>query len=133
MAEEQKSDTLISKPPAPEHPIQCDNYIDGEFLPPSAQCYLDVRSPHDSTIIGKVAMSNKEDINKAVKAAKNAFEKWSKWTVKERVKPLLKLRQILEEKEDELAALIMLEHGKNRTEALGSIRKGNETVQYACG
>ena len=58
------------------------------------------------------------------------FEKWSKWTVKERVKPLLKLRQILEEKEDELAELIMLEHGKNRVEALGSIRKGNETVQY---
>ena len=91
---------------------------------------MDVTSPHDGSVIGKVAMSNKKDVDAAVKAAQAAFEKWSKWTVKERVKPLLKLRQILEEKEDELAELIMLEHGKNRVEALGSIRKGNETVQY---
>ena len=91
---------------------------------------MDVHSPHDGSLIGKVPMSTKKDVDTAVKAAQDAFAKWSKWTVKERVKPLLKLRQILEEKEDELAELIMLEHGKNRIEALGSIRKGNETVEY---
>ena len=91
---------------------------------------MDVHSPHDGSLIGKVALSVKNDVDAAVKASQDAFEKWSKWTVKERVKPLLKLRQILEEKEDELAELIMLEHGKNRIEALGSIRKGNETVEY---
>ncbi len=101
-----------------------------QFVPPAAHYYLDVSTPHDNSIIGKVAMSTKKDVDIAVKAAQDAFDKWSKWTVKERVKPLLKLRQILQEKEDELAELIMLEHGKNRAEALGSIRKGNETVQY---
>eukprot|EP01083_Nonionella_stella_P238600 835998_1 len=118
MAEEKKSE-IIAKPKKPNNAIQCDNYINGEFIPPSAQYYFDVTSPHDNSVIGKVAISNKKDVEIAVKAAVNAYEKWSKWTVKERVKPLLKLRQILEEKENELVELIMLEHGKNRTEALG--------------
>ena len=99
-------------------------------MKPAVDYYLPVLSPHDNTQIGMVAMSAQNDVDKAVKCSVDAFKKWSKYTVKERVKPLLKLRQILEEKEDELAELIMLEHGKNRTEALGSIRKGNETVQY---
>ena len=63
-------------------------------------------------------MSTAPDINNAVIAAKAAYEKWKRYTVKERVKFILKLRQIIEENEDELAELIMLEHGKNRVEGI---------------
>eukprot|EP01084_Bolivina_argentea_P235194 395834_1 len=130
--EEKKADDFIEMPKQPDNPIICDNYINGEFVAPLAQYYMEVKSPHNGKVIGKVGMSSKEDVEKAVKASHDAYLKWKKWTVKERIKPLLKLRMILQEKEDELAELIMLEHGKNRSEALGSIRKGNETVQYAC-
>jgi len=133
MAHEEKTEDVAATVKHLESPMKCDNYIDGKFVPPAAQYYLDVNSPHDGTIIGKVAMSAAADVDRAVKSAKIAYEKWRKYTVKERVKFILKLRQLIEENEDELAELIMLEHGKNRAEALGSIRKGNETVQYACG
>jgi len=133
MAQEEKTEDVLPKPNRPDVLMTCDNYIDGEYHPPVSQYYLDVMSPHDGTKIGKVAMSTAPDVDSAVKAAKAAYEKWRKYTVKERVKYILRLRQIIEENEDELAELIMLEHGKNRVEALGSIRKGNETVQYACG
>merc|ERR1740123_832826 len=133
MAQDEKTEDLIAKPRRPDNAMICDNYIDGQYVPPTAQCYIDVKSPHAGTTIGKVAMSTAPDINAAVNAAQAAYDKWRKYTVKERVKFILTLRQIIEENEDELAELIMLEHGKNRAEALGSIRKGNETVQYACG
>merc|ERR1740123_277540 len=133
MSQDEKTEDLIAKPRRPDNAMICDNYIDGQYVPPSAHCYIDVKSPHDGTTIGKVAMSTAPDINAAVNAAQSAYGKWRKYTVKERVRFILKLRQIIEENEDELAELIMLEHGKNRVEALGSIRKGNETVQYACG
>ena len=114
--EEKKEDLVIAKPNRPDAVMQCDNYINGKFVRPATKYYLDVTSPHDGTTIGKVAMSTAPDIESAVKCAKDAYEKWKKYTVKERVKFILKLRQIIEENEDELAELIMLEHGKNRVE-----------------
>jgi len=110
-----------------------DNYINGAYKAPSSGQYMDVICPNNGKVCGRVGISNTKDVNEAVECAHAAFEKWSKWTVKERVKPLLKFYAIMAEREQELAELIMLEHGKNLVEALGSVRKGNETVEFACG
>jgi len=112
---------------------QIDNYINGEYVPASSGQFLDVISPSDGKVCGKVGISSKNDVAQAVKCAQAAFDKWSKWTVKERVKPLLRFYALMEQHEEELSKLIMLEHGKNFVEALGSVRKGNETVEFACG
>ena len=55
MAEEKQSESIIiAKPNKPQHPIQCHNYINGEFVPPHAKAYLDVFSPHD---VSKVSVN----------------------------------------------------------------------------
>lgn len=108
------------------------NYIGGKFVPPSTDKYLDLRSPHDGEIIGKVALSNATDIDAAVKVGQAAFLKWSALTVKARAGVLLKLHALIRDNADELADMIVKEHGKTKSEALASVAKGNETVEYAC-
>eukprot|EP01006_Ploeotia_vitrea_P054859 TRINITY_DN67928_c5_g13_i1.p1 TRINITY_DN67928_c5_g13~~TRINITY_DN67928_c5_g13_i1.p1 ORF type:complete len:535 (-),score=320.45 TRINITY_DN67928_c5_g13_i1:136-1740(-) len=109
------------------------NFINGKFATPASGEYMPVESPGNGKLIGQVCVSNAADVDAAVAAAKAAFPAWSGQTVKTRVKCLRKFHLLMEEHEDELADLIVLEHGKNKAEALGDVRKGNETVEWALG
>jgi len=109
-----------------------DNYFNGAFHPPSTGEYLDVINPADDSILAKVAISNETDVNKVVDAASNALEHWSSMTIKARAAIMLKFHALMRENAQELAELIVAENGKNITEALADVAKGNETVEYAC-
>jgi malonate-semialdehyde dehydrogenase (acetylating)/methylmalonate-semialdehyde dehydrogenase len=117
----------------------CDNYINGEYIPSSTNEYLDVLNPANSKTIGKVTISNTNDVNHAVQIAKNAFHDessgcgWSKkYTIKQRAACMMKLHSLIEKNSLILAKLIVLENGKNITEALADVAKGNETIEWAC-
>ncbi|KAJ3278332.1 hypothetical protein HK104_002430 [Borealophlyctis nickersoniae] len=97
----------------------------------NASDFLPVTSPHNGEIIAYVPVSNKRDVDLAVASSKKAFESWSARTVKDRVQILMRFHHLVNEHKDELASLIVLEHGKNRAEALAEIAKGLETVEYA--
>ena len=109
-----------------------DNYINGTFVPPITNAYLPVTSPTTSTTVGSVALSSKSDVNAAVSAASAAFPSWSALTIKSRAAVMLKFHGLLRDHATELAELIVRENGKNMTEALADVAKGNETVEYAC-
>lgn len=109
-----------------------DNYIAGDICPPITKDYLPIINPSTSLQIGQVALSSSQDVNTAVSAAQNAFESWSSLTVKARAAYMLKFHALVREHANELARLIVLENGKNITEALADVAKGNETVEYAC-
>ena len=78
------------------------------------------------------AMSDGQDVKKAVASASVAFESWSNLTIKTRAGIMMKFHSLVQKHADELAKLIVLENGKNYTEALADVAKGNETVEYAC-
>lgn len=82
--------------------------------------------------IAQVAVSNKADVDKAVSAAAKAFSGWSRLTIKTRATMMLKLHALIRNNAQELAELIVKENGKNITEALADVAKGNETVEWAC-
>ena len=109
-----------------------DNYIGGQIVPPSSNQYLDVINPSTSTVIGKVALSTSSDVDSAVSAASAAFDSWSATTAKARAALMLEFHALVRSNAEELARLIVLENGKNMTEALADVAKGNETVEYAC-
>ena len=98
------------------------NYINGEVVPPSTNEYLDIINPSDSTILGKVAISNSTDVNAAVIAANDAFSKWSNMTVKSRAALMLKFHALVRKNATELGKLIVLENGKNMTGKSGLFR-----------
>ena len=131
--EKKDSDSTVGGAPSPSaSPVIVDNYINGTFVAPTTNSYLPVESPSTSTIIGRVALSDKSDVDAAVSAASQAFPSWSALTIKSRAAIMLKFHALIRENAQELAELIVKENGKNLTEALADVAKGNETVEYAC-
>jgi len=87
--------------------------------------------PRDGLQTGKVALSEREDLDAAVEAAKKVWPAWKNLTYKARSQYIFKLRQAIMDAQDELAEIIMSEHGKTKTESMGDIQKGNETCEWA--
>jgi malonate-semialdehyde dehydrogenase (acetylating)/methylmalonate-semialdehyde dehydrogenase len=112
--------------------VQIDNYIGGKFVPPATGVYQPVHNPADSSTIGMVALSTGPDVAAAVAAAEQALPAWSNLTIKARAAIMLRFHALVREHSVELAELIVQENGKNITEALADVAKGNETVEYAC-
>ena len=115
-----------------ESVVLIDNYINGAFVAPSTNEYLPVTNPATGAQIASVALSNADDVNTAVASAKAAFPAWSSLTIKARAAIMLKFHALVRQHSQELAQLIVAENGKNITEALADVAKGNETVEYAC-
>lgn len=108
------------------------NLIDGEWTPPSTDGQ-DVVNPATGEILAKVGFSSTSDIDAAVNAGQSAFEEWRSTDIETRIQPMFQLKNLLEEHQDELAELIVAEHGKTLAEASGELRRGIENVEVACG
>ncbi len=89
------------------------NYINGKWI--SAKKSINIICPSDNKIIAKVQDSSKEDVDKAVQAARKAFDSgiWSEKTPSERSLILLKLADLIEKNIDYLAKLEALNQGKS--------------------
>ncbi|MCX6277300.1 MAG: CoA-acylating methylmalonate-semialdehyde dehydrogenase [Bacteroidetes bacterium] len=108
------------------------NYFGGKFFPGTTKKYLDVISPLDGSLLSKVPLSSKEDLNHAVEAARAAFLKWSKTSIKERVQVFYRYKALLEKHTLELALLIQEENGKTLDEARAEVEKSVELTEFAC-
>src|SRR3984885_7228906 len=112
---------------------QIPNYIAGEWKKSGAGEWQPVKNPATQEILGDVALSNAEDVNAAVEAAAAAFPEWRRTPPEDRIQPLFKLKQILEDNLDELARITTQENGKTFGEAKGELRRAIENVEVACG
>ncbi|HEV7667422.1 MAG TPA: aldehyde dehydrogenase family protein [Thermoanaerobaculia bacterium] len=88
-------------------------------------------SPIDSSLIlGRFALAGQEDVDTAMRAAKAAFPAWRATPPSERIRLVRRVGEILERRVYEIAAVLALEVGKNRMEALG---EAQETVDFFLG
>ncbi|KAI8850683.1 Aldehyde/histidinol dehydrogenase [Chytridium lagenaria] len=112
-------------------PRLLENYIDNAHVASRAgdTSVLNDTSKHIPSLL--TALSTKADVDQAVASALKAFEGWSNRTIKDRIQVILRFHALVVKHQDELADLIVLEHGKTKTEALADVAKGNETVEYA--
>ena len=78
-------------------------------------------------------LSGARDVDQAVAAAHAAFAKWRETPPVVRARYLFKLKVLLEQNFDETAATVTRENGKTLDEAKGSLRRGIENVEHACG
>ncbi len=110
---------------------QVKNYINGDFVSGNHTKTLDVISPLDGTLLSKVPLSAKEDLDAAVKAAEAAFPAWSKKPIKERVQVFFRYKYLLEQHLKELAELCSEENGKTYAESVAEIEKSIELTEFA--
>ncbi|WP_231186371.1 CoA-acylating methylmalonate-semialdehyde dehydrogenase [Haladaptatus sp. DYF46] len=119
-----------------ETPIDIDsvqNYIDGEWRAPNGTDGQDIVNPATEETIAHTDFSASSDVDEAVAAGYDAFEGWREVPVEQRIQPLFRLKQLLEDHQDEIAKLLVKEHGKTFQEAKGELRRGIENVEVACG
>jgi len=110
-----------------------EHWINGTHQPSSSNRYGDVYNPATGQVIAKLPMGNSDDLDKAVNAAELAFKSWSKTSITRRSQVLFKYKELLELNREELTRLITLEHGKVLSDAAGSLQRGIEVVDFACG
>ncbi|MFJ4079031.1 aldehyde dehydrogenase family protein [Streptomyces iakyrus] len=87
-------------------------FIDGEFVEAADGKVFKTVSPSTEEVLSEVARAGSEDVDRAVKAARRAFEKWSALPGAERAKYLFRIARIIQERSRELAVLETLDNGK---------------------
>ena len=108
------------------------NYINGSIKANSKK-YIDVYDPSNGEVIAKVVMSNQEDFTDAVNSSIKSQVDWQNTTPLKRSRVISKYKNLLEENIDVLAKLVSIEHGKTLDDARGSVIRGLEVVEFACG
>ena len=109
------------------------NFIGGRWVPSHATEFFDVYNPARGEVIAKTPLSTARDVDAAVEAAKKAFPAWRDTPADVRARVLFKFKQQLEDHFEELARIVTTEHGKTLDESRGSVRRGIECVEVACG
>ena len=106
-------------------------YVNGEARTDGPT--FDVVSPNDAGLrLGTFHEATGRDVDDAVAAAKAAFPTWSRTPWQERVALLRRAADLISERSNELAALMSMEVGKNRLEALGDVEESADLIRYYC-
>jgi 1-pyrroline-5-carboxylate dehydrogenase len=94
---------------------------------------FEVRAPADrDLVLGRFQKGTKRDLDDAVAAAKAAYPAWSATPYQERVRIMRRAAELVRERKFRLAALLILEAGKNRLEAIGEVEEGADLIdEYA--
>ncbi|WP_416841438.1 CoA-acylating methylmalonate-semialdehyde dehydrogenase [Haloferax sp. DFSO52] len=109
------------------------NYVNGEWRPSDSEDGQDVINPATGETLAYVPFSTESEIDDAIAAANTAFQTWRSTPVEARIQPLFRFKMLLEEHQDDLARILVQEHGKTLAEATGELRRGIENVEVACG
>ena len=109
------------------------NFVGGEWLSPTPSTWQELTNPATGEPLGRVPMCGTTEVSEAVRAAREAFPKWRETPVVQRARVLFKFKALLDAHFDEIARIVTQENGKTIDEARGSLRRGIENVEHACG
>jgi len=110
-----------------------EHFIDGKIVSGSSNRKGKVFNPATGIQESEVSLASKSDLDLAVEKAKKAYETWSVKPPLQRARIIFKFKEVIEKNFDELAKLIVSEHGKVFEDARGSLTRGLEVVEFACG
>jgi malonate-semialdehyde dehydrogenase (acetylating) / methylmalonate-semialdehyde dehydrogenase len=114
-------------------PKKLQNFVNGEAAASRTERWGEVFDPANGSVSSLVPMSTAEDVDVAVAAAKAAFSGWAATPPVRRARVLFRFKALLDQHLGELAELLTSEHGKVIDDARGSVTRGLEVVEFACG
>jgi len=107
-------------------------WIDGKAVVPAGR-FGEVYNPATGLVTRKVVFSDQNLVDAAVKSAAAAFPAWRDTPPLRRARVMQKFLGLLQENQKALAAIVTEEHGKTLPDAMGSVQRGIEVVEFACG
>ena len=109
------------------------HFIDGKITKGMSTKTSKVFNPATGEQTAEVNLASKTDVDLAVEKAKKAFMDWSRKPPAQRARVIFKFKELIEKNYDEITKLIVSEHGKVYEDARGSLTRGLEVVEFACG
>src|SRR5215204_3957843 len=110
------------------------NVIDDELVEAADGATEEVTNPGNGEVIAEMALSNEEDVDRAVKAARRAFDGWATTTPAERASAMLKLAELLDEHAEEISDLEAADAGKPRNAFLeDEMPAVSDTLRFFAG
>lgn len=110
-----------------------EHFIDGKRMAGAGNRFGDIHDPAGGRVQAQVPFATPAEVDAAVRAALAALPPWSRTPPSQRARILFRYRDLLESHRDELARLCASEHGKTLDDARGSVTRGIEIVEFACG
>jgi aldehyde dehydrogenase (NAD+) len=109
------------------------NYIGGKWLPARSGKKFESHNPANGELIGTVPSSDREDVEDAVQAAENAYQKWRKYPAPKRAELIYRVSENLRARKQEMGELLTREMGKVLAEALGDVQEAIDMAMYMAG
>ncbi|MCK5425094.1 MAG: CoA-acylating methylmalonate-semialdehyde dehydrogenase [Emcibacter sp.] len=109
------------------------HYIGGEHYDGTSERFSPVFNPSTGEQSAQVPLASKAEVENAIAVAQAAFPAWAATSVLQRSRIMTKFTALLYKHQPELAKLVSLEHGKVIEDAMGSVLRGIEVAEFACG
>ena len=110
-----------------------DHFVGGERVAASGNRFGDVFDPASGAVRARVPLASESEVDAAVAAARAAFPDWAAAAPPARARILFRYQMLLRDHLDEIAHIVSSEHGKTLDDARGSVTRGIEVVEFACG
>ena len=112
---------------------QIEHFVGGKIIVGKSNKKGKVFNPATGEQEKEVSLASKADLDQTVKIAREVFKEWSLKPPLVRSRIMFKFKELIEKNSDELTRLIVSEHGKVYEDAKGSLTRGLEVVEFACG
>jgi len=112
---------------------QITHWIGNEEYDGAIERWGDVYDPATGLVQAQVAMATVAQVDEAVASALAAFQEWRDVSLARRTAIFFAFRDLIEKHKEDLAKLLVSEHGKVLSDALGEVQRGLEVIEFACG
>ncbi len=119
--------------PAQQSLQQINHWIGGRSVAGTSGRKGAVFNPATGRQSGEVDLATVEEVDAAVQAAKAAFAEWRSVSLAKRAELFFRIRELVHERREEVAKLLVAEHGKVLSDAIGEVTRGLEVIEYCCG
>ena len=106
------------------------NLINGQWCNSKSQKFIEIRSPINEEVVGRVPAMTKEEVDEVIKVAVNAKEKWRETPINERAKILYRAADILQERIVDLSDILIREVAKDRKSAESEINRTADFIRF---
>ncbi len=106
------------------------NLVNGKWIASSSNKYIDIKSPIDNSLVGRVPSMTQNEVDEAIKTAKSAQKEWKKISMDEKAKILSRAADLLEKHAEEMADVMIKEIAKDRKSAVSEIVRTADLIRF---
>lgn len=106
------------------------NLLGGEWTKASTSAFIEIISPVDGSLVGRVPAMTREDVDRAIQNTKESLHVWAGTPIHERAAVLYRAAELMEQNEKEIANVLTMEIAKDEKSAVSEVRRTADFLRY---